>query len=76
MRGAADTHSWEEPKAQTGQEILSTQSERLIRNSQESEIYCAGTGEEGVKTHEPMYKPSLYPDQMPNIPPTNPLTSD
>jgi len=31
MAGAADTHSWANPKARTGQEILLTQFERLIR---------------------------------------------
>jgi len=31
MAGAADTHSWAKPKTLTGQEILQTQSERLIR---------------------------------------------
>ena len=33
MAGTADTHSWLLAKARTGQEILATQSERLIRDS-------------------------------------------
>jgi hypothetical protein len=52
MAGAADTHSWAKPKARTGQEILWTQSDRLIRDFRRSRKRERVTGKRGRSSIE------------------------